>query len=73
VAPGDVIFSFVDARIAANRDCPVVLLGETKPAEFGETGRNWENVGWMARIQSTKLFNQVRPKDHIEVLKTIRS
>ena len=36
-----------------------------------ETSRrqNWENIGWKVKVIFTELANQVRPKDHIEMLR----
>ncbi len=53
VAPGDLIFSFMDTRILAigiaqsySWECP-------KPQEFGNAGQNWENVFPIDDIDST--------------------
>ena len=71
VAPGDLILSFVDTRIAAigiaasyGYQCP-------KPKEFGETGAYWDNVGWKVRVRYQRLQKQVRPKDHIGLLRPL--
>jgi hypothetical protein len=71
VAPGDLILSFVDTRIAAigiatsyGYQCP-------KPKEFGETGAYWDNVGWKVRVNFQRLQNQIRPKDQIDLLRPL--
>jgi GNAT superfamily N-acetyltransferase len=71
VAPGDLIFSFVDTRIAAVGvvksncwECP-------KPAEFGSAGQYWENIGWRVSVAFTRLLNKIRPKEHIAAIKGI--
>lgn len=68
VAPGDCIFSFCDTLIRAVGivqghcyECP-------KPSEFGTTGRNWSAIGWRVDVRFTVLINQIRPKDHMNVL-----
>ena len=61
VSPGDVVFSFVDTRIAAS----------PKPTEFGAAGANWANISWKVRVTFTVLKNRVRPKDHIDVLRPL--
>jgi hypothetical protein len=71
VSPGDVVFSFVDTRIAAIGIAQSYSWESPKPAEFGEAGQNWENLGWRVRIRFTTLLNKVRPKDHIGVLRTV--
>ena len=45
VSPGDVIFSFVDTRVAAIGIAQSYCWESPKPQEFGEVGQNWENIG----------------------------
>ena len=49
VAPGDIIFSFVDTRIHRVGIAQSYCWESPKPLEFGPAGQNWENVGW--RVQ----------------------
>jgi putative restriction endonuclease len=69
VAPGDVIFSFADTRISAIGIAQSYCWESPKPSEFGTTGQNWENVGWRVKVAFVRLENQVRPKDHIDLLR----
>jgi hypothetical protein len=71
VSPGDVIFSFVDTRIAAIGIATSYCWECPKPAEFGSTGEYWENVGWRVTVSFTTLLIRVRPKDHMEVLRSV--
>jgi putative restriction endonuclease len=71
VAPGDLIFSFVDTRIAAIGIAKSYCWECPKPTEFGSTGENWESIGWRVNVSFVPLLNKIRPKDHIEVLKTV--
>jgi putative restriction endonuclease len=71
VAPGDLIFSFVDTLIPAIGLAQSYCWESPKPVEFGPAGQNWENVGWKVRVAFTRLNHQVRPKDHIEVLRSL--
>jgi len=71
VSPGDAIFSFVDTRIAAIGIAQSYCWESPKPVEFGEAGQNWENVGWKVKVAFTTLVNNVRPKDHMEVLRAL--
>ena len=71
VAPGDVVFSFVDTRIAAIGLAQSYCWESPKPTEFGTTGDYWEDVGWRVRVQFTRLNRQVRPKDHIDLLRPL--
>jgi putative restriction endonuclease len=71
VAPGDVIFSFVDTRIAAIGIAQSYCFESPKPQEFGSAGQNWENVGWKINVGFTTLLHKLRPKDHIGVLRAV--
>jgi putative restriction endonuclease len=71
VAPGDLIFSFVDTRLAAFGIAKSYCWESPKPAEFGSAGQNWENVGWRVNVSFVPLLNKIRPKDHMEVLRAV--
>jgi hypothetical protein len=71
VAPGDLIFSFMDTRILAIGIAQSYCWESPKPLEFGTAGENWENIGWKVKVSFVKLENRVRPKDHIEVLRPL--
>jgi putative restriction endonuclease len=71
VAPGDLLFSFVDTRIAAIGTVASYCYESPKPAEFGGVGLNWEAIGWRVRVNFVALLNKVRPKDHIDVLRRV--
>src|SRR5271168_1983725 len=68
VAPGDLIFSFMDTRIPAIGIAPSYCWASPKHAEFGSAGQNWENVGWKVSVQFNVLKTQIRPKEHIDIL-----
>ncbi len=69
VAPGDLIFSFVDTFIKAVGIARSYCYECPKPAEFGNAGRNWEHVGWRVEIGWTPLIYLIKPKTHIELLR----
>ena len=71
VAPGDLILSFVDTRLVALGIAQSYCWESPKPTEFGTAGQNWEDVGWRVRVSFTQLLHQVRPKDHIDVLRPL--
>lgn len=71
VAPGDLVFSFVDTRIPAIGIAQSYCWESPKPSEFGQTGQNWENVGWRVRVAFRRLDNQLRPKEHIDILRPL--
>src|SRR5882672_1168023 len=71
VAPGDLIFSFMDTRILAVGIAQSYCWESPKPQEFGNAGQNWENIGWKVKVNFTEFANKVRPKDHIEILRPL--
>jgi hypothetical protein len=71
VAPGDLIFSFMDTHILAIGIAQSYCWESPKPQEFGTAGQNWENVGWKVTVKFTELENKVRPKDHIGILRPL--
>jgi hypothetical protein len=68
IAPGDLVFSFIDTRIAAIGVVRSYCYESPKPTEFGTVGLNWEAVGWRVRVDFTPLQRKIRPKDHISLL-----
>ncbi len=71
VAPGDIVFSFVNTRIAAVGIAQSICYENPKPLEFGNAGANWENIGWKVRVDFRQIINQVRPKDFIDLLRPV--
>jgi hypothetical protein len=71
VAPGDVIFSFLDTRIAALGIALSYCRESPKPVEFGTTGAYWEAIGWRVDVKFRELTNRIRPKDHIDELRSL--
>jgi putative restriction endonuclease len=71
VAPGDLIFSFVDTKIAAIGIARSYCWECPKPTEFGSAGQNWENVGWRVNVSFVPLLNKIHPTDHMEVLRPL--
>jgi putative restriction endonuclease len=68
VSPGDVVFSFSDTRIKAI--AVVTRRSETGPKpDFGSVGSNWSQEGWFVLVEYCGLGNQIRPIDHIDVLR----
>jgi putative restriction endonuclease len=71
VAPGDLIFSFMNTCILAIGIAQSYCWESPKPLEFGNSGQNWEDIGWRVKVHFTELANKVRPKDHIDVLRPL--
>lgn len=71
VAPGDIVFSFKDTRIQAIGIAESYCWECPKPAEFGNAGSYWENIGWKVKVRFTPLANKIRPKEHINRLRPL--
>jgi putative restriction endonuclease len=69
VAPGDIVFSFCDTRIAALGIVSGYCRESPKPEEFGAAGTNWSQIGWRVNVRWQQLRNAIRPKDHIARLR----
>lgn len=68
VAPGDVVFSYCDTRIKAVG--LVTGRAQTGPKpDFGAAGANWSREGWFVPVDYFTLSNQIRPRDHIDILR----
>jgi len=70
VAPGDIVFSFCDTRIAALGIVSGFCRESPKPEEFGNAGTNWSQIGWRVNVRWQRLSNTIRPKDHIASLRS---
>ncbi|HJS90136.1 MAG TPA: HNH endonuclease [Steroidobacteraceae bacterium] len=69
VAPGDIVLSFCDTRIAALGIVTGYCRESPKPEEFGTAGTNWSQIGWRVGVRWQRLSSAVRPKDHIARLR----
>jgi hypothetical protein len=65
VAPGDIVLSFCDTRIAALGIVSGYCRESPKPEEFGLAGTNWSQIGWRVGVRWQRLSNSLRPKDYI--------
>lgn len=68
VAPGDIVFSFCDTRIKAIGVVSGKAQTGPKP-DFGGAGANWSEEGWYVPVDYCRLGNELRPKDHMDVLR----
>ncbi|MFT3906757.1 MAG: HNH endonuclease signature motif containing protein [Steroidobacteraceae bacterium] len=69
VAPGDIVFSFCDTRIAALGIVSGYCRESPKPEEFGNAGMNWSQIGWRVEVRWRRMSNAIRPKDYIARLR----
>jgi len=68
VAPGDMIFSYVDGHVVAYGIARSPACEAPKPTEFGDIGRNWNQIGWRVDVAFTRLARKIRPRDWMERL-----
>ena len=71
VSPGDLIFSFKDTFILAIGIARSNAYESPKPKEFGNTGANWEKIGWRIDVTFHQLLNKIRPADNMGVLRPV--
>lgn len=69
VAPGDLVFSFQGAYIRAIGVARSTAYEAPKPREFGAAGPNWSHIGWRVDVHFHQLLNQIRPANHIDLLR----
>ncbi len=68
VSPGDLVLSFEGTFIRAVGVVQSYCYECPKPAEFGATGPNWENIGWKVDVYYRDLIGQLRPADQMAVI-----
>ncbi len=68
VQPGDIIFSYAETQIKAIGQISGKHKEATKPEEFGNSGDNWSQLGWLVPVEWTRLDNPLRPKAHIDII-----
>lgn len=68
VSPGDIVFSFCDTRIKAIGVVTGHAQTGPKP-DFGTAGVNWSHEGWFVPVDYCVLNEQIRPKDHVAILR----
>jgi len=66
---GDIIFSFCDTRIKAVGVAVGRAESSLKP-DFGTAGTSWSDDGWLVPVEFKELHSQIRPKDHIALIRT---
>jgi putative restriction endonuclease len=66
--PGDLVLSFANGLIKWVGRVAEFAFTAPKPTEFGTTGSNWHDEGWLLPVFWTELDPPVRPKAMINVL-----
>lgn len=57
VKPGDLVFSFCDTLIKAIGIVRSYCFESPKPAEFGNAGPNWNQIGWRVEVEWKTLIH----------------
>lgn len=65
---GDFVLSFYDGSIRHIGVVQDFASPAFKPDEFGSTGENWSNDGWLLPVLWRPLANPIRPKNYISEL-----
>lgn len=71
VAPGDIVFSFMDTYIKAIGLAIDFCFEAPKPDEFGAAGPNWSKVGWKVPVHWTPVLGKTRPSEHMATLQPL--
>lgn len=65
---GDVVFSFAGAQVKGIGLVTKACVAAPKPDEFGSVGDNWDDVGWLVKVEWSMLKKPFRAKDNIALL-----
>lgn len=68
VAPGDLVFSFVNTKISTLGIVTSYCEEAQRPTEFGKTGNQWEAAGWKVLVEYHHAGPPIKPADHMSVL-----
>jgi len=74
VDPGDVVLSYADGLIKAIGIAVTAAYESPKPAEFGNAGSIWADLGWRVDVEFQELSkgSWVRPRDLLDELLPLR-
>lgn len=67
-SPGDLVLSYIGGQIGFVGRVTEFAFTAPKPAEFGRTGANWSEEGWLLPVYWAPLTPAVRPKDLLDQL-----
>ncbi len=71
MVPGDVVFSYANAKIKAVGVVQSCCYEFPKPTEFGAAGSNWSNIGWRVDVGFKEVTSPLRTMDHIQHLRPL--
>lgn len=67
-APGDIVFSFVDAAISTVGVVAGHCFESGKPDDFGAAGDVWQDDGWCVPVRFQRTTQSMRPADNMATL-----
>ena len=68
---GDVVFSYARGRISQIGLVETAAVTAPKPPEFGSTGDNWSQEGWLVRVNWQPLRQALVPQTFFEMLQPL--
>ena len=68
---GDVVFSYANGRISQIGLVETGAVTAPKPPEFGATGDNWSQEGWLVRVNWQPLRQPLVPQTFFELLQPL--
>ena len=69
VEVGDVVFSFADTKISFIGIAAGKAYSSSKPNEFDDND-SWSNDGWLTPVEFYELQSPIRPKSHIQAIRS---
>ncbi len=69
--PGDVVFSYANKRISQIGLVETAAVTAQKPTEFGATGDNWGEEGWLVRVNWQPLRQALVPQTYFELIQPL--
>lgn len=71
VAPGDLVFSYVEGHLIAWGLARSFGYDAPKPLEFGEAGHYWSKIGYRVDVEYHRVATPVRPRDHFAEIRPL--
>ncbi len=69
VSAGDWVLAFYQSKIQSIGVVQTPAVSSKKPIEFGTSGNDWSDAGWLVPVTWSSLPQPMSPKEHIETLK----
>ncbi len=66
--PGDLVLSYANGQIGFVGRIAEFAFTAPKPSEFGKTGANWSDEGWLLPVFWVPLEHPIRPRNFLDAL-----